>query len=246
MIKFKIDGISYEIPDIMSIENYVKIFKVKDLFTEEYFAAKLINIVTGAPIKDLLEGGVEEVNYLSSVIMETIPRQDDIKFSDRFILNGVHYGFFPNWKELTFAEFVDMDTISSKKPEDLFNMLHILAAIMYRPIINERSEHDYDIEPYNILTLNERAELFKKQLDAKYILGAQFFFIKFAERYSIYTPLFLIPTKLSLLKQMGLMWTFWRMIYKTHSLKRLGGFWSLTKLLTMTLQNMNTSSRRTL
>ncbi len=62
-----------------------------------------------------------------------------------------------------------MDTISTKKPEEVLDLMHILAAVMYRPIIEEKSEHDFKIEKYSIESLNDRAELFKKNLDVKYI-----------------------------------------------------------------------------
>jgi hypothetical protein len=244
MIKFKIEGEPFSIPDIISIENYVKIFKVKDLFDEDYFAAKLVSIVSGAPLKDLLDGGFDEVNYLASHILNIIPKQDEIKFIDKFELNGVKYGFFPNWKDLTFAEFVDLDTISTKKQDELLDLLHILAAIMYRPIVTQRTEHDYDIEMYDVNTMKKRAELFKKELDVKYILGAQFFFIKFAKRYLDYSQQYSMPT-LSIWKQMKWIWHMWRMIYKIRSRKPTdGSSWS-TELRKMILLSTNTSSRKT-
>jgi hypothetical protein len=130
MIKFKIEGEPYVIDDFMSIENYVKIYKIKDLFSEDYFASKLISIVSGAPQKDLLEGGYEEINYLAYRIMQSLPTTETTKFVDRFELDGVQYGFFPNWRDLTFAEFIDLDTISTKKEDELLDLLHILAAII--------------------------------------------------------------------------------------------------------------------
>ena len=244
MIKFKIEGQPFYVPEIISIENYVKIFKVKDLFDEDYFAAKLVSIVSGAPLKDLLDGGFDEVNYLASHILNIIPKQDEIKFVDKFELNGVKYGFFPNWRELTFAEFVDLDTISTKKQDELLDLLHILAAIMYRPIVTQRSEHDYDIEMYDVNTMKKRAELFKKELDVKYILGAQFFFIKFAKRYLGYSP----PSstlKIGIWTKIRIIWTMWRIIFKMGSVKSLDGFLSSTKSLTTTLQNTSTSTRKT-
>lgn len=243
MVKFKIDGQPYVIPDYISIEDYVKIFKVKDLFEEDYFAAKLISIVSGAPLKDLLDGGFEEINYLAANILSIIPRENQIRFIDRFELNGIEYGFFPNWRDLTFAEFVDMDTISTKKPDELLDLLHILAAIMYRPIVVERSEHDYDIEMYDVNTMKKRAELFKKKLNVKYILGAQFFFIKFAKRFSSYSPRS-STVKIGMWDQIKMIWLMWRMILKMGSVKSLGGFLSLTKSLTTTLQSTNTSTKK--
>jgi hypothetical protein len=244
MIKFKIDGEPYIIDDFMSIENYVKIYKIKDLFSEDYFASKLISIVSGAPQKDLLDGGYEEVSYLALRIMESLPTVDTTKFVDRFELDGVHYGFFPNWRDLTFAEFIDLDTISNKKEDELLDMLHILAAIMYRPIVEELSEHNFKIEDYDIPKMKERAEWFKKRLDVKYVIGAQFFFIKFAKTFSN----FILPSltlKLSKWQTIRMIWIMWRMIFKQTSKSRSGGFLSSTKLLTMILQNTSTSIKKT-
>ena len=244
MLRFKIDGKSYEVGEKITIEQYSKIYKVKDLFTEDYFAAKLINTITDCPLQDLLDCPFEDIAYISNFITDKLPRKEDIVFKDRFELDGVEYGFFPNWRDLTFAEFIDMDTIATKKTDELLNMLHILAAIMYRPITKEYSEHNFEIEPYDLKSLPKRAEHFKKNLDVSYILGAQFFFIKYARRFSNYTLPY-SAKKLNLIQMIVLIWKMWRMIFKLTSKNRSGGFWSSTKSLTMTLQNMSTYTKKT-
>ena len=243
MIKFKIEEEDYYIDDFMSIENYSKIYKIKDLFTEEYFAAKLLNIVCGAPMQDLLECPFEDINYLATRIVNEMPNDKDIKFIDRFELDGVHYGFFPDWKELTFSEFIDMDTIATKKADELLDMLHYLAAIMYRPITEEISHHNFKIEKYDVDKMKVRAELFKKKLNVGVILGAQFFFTKYAKKYSNYTPPSLVT--LTSLNKLKMIWVMWRMMYKTNSIKRLGGFLSSIKLVTMILQSTSTYTKKT-
>lgn len=236
MIKFKIEEQEYKLPEFISIENYSKIYKVKDLFSDDYFAAKIVNIVTNAPLEDLLETDYQQVQYLASYLMSLVPLEKPM-FIDRFELNGVNYGFFPDWKDLTFAEFVDMDTISGKKPEELLDLLHILAAVMYRPIIEEKSQHDYKIEKYNVDTMKERSEVFKKDLDIKYVLGAQFFFINFVNRFISYSHLFSMPT-LSIWKKIKLMWTMRRWIWAaTVSKKPMDGSLSSTELLKTIIQN---------
>jgi len=242
MIKFRINETEYKLPDFISIENYSKIYKVKDLFSDDYFAAKIINIITDAPLEELLESDYEEVSYLAAYIMSQIPLEKP-KFIDRFELDGVHYGFFPNWRELTFAEFVDMDTISTKKPDELLNMLHILAAVMYRPIVEEKSEHDYKIEKYNVETMKDRSELFKKKLDIKYVLGAQFFFINYANRFLSYSHLSSMPT-LSIWMKLKLMWVMRRWIFGAIFKRRMDGSLSSTELLETILRNTNLSTKR--
>jgi hypothetical protein len=239
MVTFKIDEKEYNIPDFISIGDYVKLFKVKDLFSDEYFAAKMVSLVSDCPVEDLLESDYEKVNYLASYVLSLIP-QEQPKFIDRFELDGVSYGFFPNWRALTYAEFVDMDTISTKKPEEIYDLLHILCAIMYRPITEQRTEHDFDIEKYDIKKMTVRAELFKKKLDVKYILGAQFFFINYARKFSAYTQISLIP-KLSIWMRIKLLWNFRKIIWKMSFKKSSVGSLSQTELLEMILQSTNSS-----
>ena len=242
MIKFKLEEKEYQIPNFISIESYSKMYKVKDLFSDDYFAAKIVSIISEAPLEDLLEADYTDVQYLASYIMSQIPL-DKPKFIDRFEIDGVKYGFFPNWRELTFAEFVDMDTISTKKPEELLELLHILAAVMYRPIIEETSEHDFKIEKYNIETMKLRAELFKTKLDVKYILGAQFFFINYANRFSSYSQLSLMP-KLSIWMKIKIAWKARKWIWASISKKSTDGILSSTELLEMILQNTKLSTKR--
>ena len=243
MIRFKIDGKPYEIPDFINIENYSKIYKIKDFFSDEYFAAKLINIVSGASVEDLLNSDYNEVNYLASYVLSILPK-NETKFDDKFEIDGVEYGFFRDWRNLTFAEFIDMDTISTKKPDELLDMLDILSAIMYRPIINKRSEHDFDIEDYDVKTMKERAELFKKKLNIKYVIGAQFFFIKFANKFSNYSRPSLIQT-LSMWEWMKLIWKMRKIIWKiARSKKSTGGMLSSTELLKTILQDTSMYTRK--
>lgn len=235
MIKFTIDDKQYQLPNSISIDKYVKIYKAKELFTDEYFAAKIINIVCDTPLDDLLDSDYQEVNYLAAQILEMIPI-DKPKFKDRFEIDGVHYGFFPTWKELSFAEFVDMDTISTKKPEELLSMLHILAAIMYRPIIEEKSHHDFQIEKYDVEKMKVRSEIFKHKLDISYVLGAQFFFINYAKKYSDYFQLSSMKT-LSIWTRIKLIWNLRKMIWRTLFKKSTDGSSLSTDSLKTILRN---------
>ena len=242
MLKFKLDEKEYEIPEIMTIENYSKIFKIKDLFSDDYFAAKLVSIVTGAPVEDLLDGDYEEVSYIAAYIMELLPKIKP-EFKDRFELDGISYGFIPKWQDMTYAEFVDMDTIATRKQDEMLNMLHILLAVMYRPITNERTEHDFDIEKYDVKKMIKRAELFKSNLDVRYVLGAQTFFTNFGRRYSVYSQASLIP-KLSIWQKMKLTWTMRKIIWAALFKKPLDGMSSQTELLEMILRSTNTSTKK--
>jgi hypothetical protein len=243
MIEFTVKNIDYKIEEYLTIENYVKIFKVKDLFEDHYLKAKVINLLTDCPMEDLMESENHYIDYLATSIFAMVPRPP-FNLIDRFELDGVQYGFLPSYKEITFAEFVDLDTLLTKKSEEIMEMCHIIAAIMYRPIISEKSKHNFRIEKYSQDSLEERAELFKKKLDVRYLLGGQFFFIKFVNNSSNFT-------RLSLTQRMKLDWMMakfvvrnWRMILKILLKKDLDGMLSSIELQRMILVDTLKSLKR--
>lgn len=237
-VSFEIEGKEYFIPQKISIENYVKTYKVKDLFSDQYLAAKLLNILTGAPIEKLLEVNFQIVEQLASYAMLMFP-QGEPQFKDKFELNGVWYGFIPSWKELSFAEWVDLDTLMTKKPDEILDYIHILTAIMYRPIVGDHSTSKFKIEKYDVETMRDRSELFLKELDITYFIGAQFFFIKFAKKYSEHTR-----QSLSTMEMMKFIWKNRKIINTLLLRNDSDGMPSSTELLAMTLQNTKQSSKK--
>lgn len=187
-LTFELDNINYELPDFMSISDYVKIFKVKDLFEDEYLKAKVVNLLTNCPMDTLLAAENHKVEFLATAIFSMVPRPP-YNLIDRFELDGVHYGYIPSYKEMSFGEFADLDTLLTKKPEEIMDYLHIITAIMYRPIVSEKKKHNFKIEKYDSDKMIERAELFKEKLDVKFALGGQFFFTNFVNNSSSYIRL---------------------------------------------------------
>jgi len=235
-IEFELEGVKYKLPKDLSIGTYVKIFKVKNLFDEDYFEPKLISIVTGADEKLLEDAPRVQISYLANEIAKLIPFERPT-FVDRFILEGIEYGFIPEWKKMTFAEFADLDTLMNKKPEEMLDYLHIITAILYRPIVKQKSKHKFEIEKYDSDIMVERAELFKDKLDIEYSLGAQFFFIQFAKNFSLYTRISLTQTiKLSWMA-MGFVRRNLKKIWNLISKKDLDGTQFSIELQTMILQD---------
>lgn len=236
-VTFELEGKEYKIPQYITIGDYVKIFKVKGLFDDEYFAAKLINIITGADQNVLLDATREQIDFISQSILEILPFEKPA-FVDRFTLEGVEYGFIPSWKKMSFGEFADLDTLMTKKPEEVLDYLHIITAILYRPITKSKSEHNFEIEKYTQDTLEERAELFKNKLDVEYALGAQFFFTQFAEIYSNYTPISLKMWMKISWWQIKFAWRNRKLIWKSLLKKDLDGLWFSTELVKMMLHDI--------
>lgn len=240
-IKFDIDKQEYQLPEYITIGNYIDIFKIKDLFDDKHLPAKVVSKLSGCPLDDLLDTDYQTVEYLGNYAMTLFPTGKP-DFQDRFQLDGVWYGFIPNWKKVTFAEFVDLDTLFSKKKNQILDHIHLLTAIMYRPIISDPSLPKYEIEKYDVDSMEDRAYLFKNELDIRYFLGAQFFFINFGRKLSEPTQLSL--TNLTLKQKIKFVWKWRRMIWNLLFRKGSDGSRLSTELLTMTLQNTKSFFKR--
>lgn len=241
-ITIEIDKKEYEIPNFLSIENYVKVYNVKDFLGEQYFQAKLINQILGVKLELILKANHNQINFISNHITKLFP-DSEYPFFDRFELNGVHYGFIPSWKNMSFAEFIDLDTLLNKEPKEIINNLHIICAIMYRPIISEKSEHDFQIEDYDSKSMEVRAELFRKQLDVKYVLGGQFFFSKFVQQSLDNSQQSLIWKNKSFMKKMVLTWRLRKIIWKILLNKPLDGLQLSIDYAMTTLQDIQQSPK---
>lgn len=244
-ITFELGGKEYQLPKYLTIGDYVKIFKVKDLFEDEYFSIKLINIITGAPMDLLMKANRQVINNLSGELLKIIPTREP-GFVDRFELDGIEYGFIPSWKDMSFGEFADLDTLMTKKPEEMLNYLHIITAILYRPITKSKSEHKFEIEEYNVKTMEERAELFKQRLNVEYALGSQFFFIHFAKIYSRNTLTYSMSWMRVSWIQIKFVWKWRKQIWKNLWRKNSDGTLFLTELQMMILQDTIQSLRKEL
>jgi hypothetical protein len=240
-MKITIKDKDYTIRDYYSIGQYVDLYKIKDLFEDDYYEIRLISIMTGAKQDDILKLPHNQIKEISSFLINIMPSTQFI-FEDSFTLNGIEYGFIPEYKNMSFAEFVDLDTLLTKKPDEIMSNLHIIAAIMFRPIVSKKSKHNYKIEDYDSEKVDERAELFKKDLDIKYVLGGKYFFSKSVKTYlTSIQPSLIWKKPNTWLKTLKLFWKM-RKLYRLK--KRSGGSLSLTELLEMTLQNTKQYSKK--
>lgn len=236
-IKFELDGVEYKVPQYMTVGNYIKFFKIKDLVNENYFAAKMISELTGAPYEKVMTANRDELYFLMNEIIKILPT-DKPAFVSRFKIDDVEYGFIPEWRKMSFGEFVDLDTLMTKKPLEMIDYLHVITAILYRPIIKSKSEKKYTIEKYNSETMEDRAELFKKKLDVEYAIGAQFFFTQFAKNYSNYTPISFKMWILISWIQIKLLWRYRKILWKILLKRGSAGSSLSTELRLTMLQDM--------
>ena len=123
-------------------QRYVKLTEREDL-TSHGFHKRKISIFTKIPFHDL--GKVEQKDFKS--INEQIDKalNEDWKFTMRFEMQGIEFGFIPNLDGMSSREFAD----STLYPMQEIDTLHNLIAILFRPVTKKDKFNNYDIETYN-------------------------------------------------------------------------------------------------
>jgi len=124
---------------------------------------KLVEIFCNAPeivVRNMKATDIAEVCEIINTMFDT-----NHQLINRFKLNGVEYGFIPELDDMSFGEYMDLDTFIGDNDN-----LHRAANVLFRPIKHSRG-HRYVIEDYD----PDSSEIAKEfPLDA--ILGAIVFF----------------------------------------------------------------------
>ena len=136
----------------------------EDITVLEYNKKK-IALLGGIPYHDIdkvSHKGLEEV-------MEQIDTALSLEtpFVQRFKLDGIEFGFIPNFDTITNAVYFDLNKYGVE-----VDTLHNLMAILFRPIVKE-SLNDYDIETYK--GTGKYADAMKR-VDMNTVRGAIVFF----------------------------------------------------------------------
>tara|TARA_R110000822_G_scaffold30400_2_gene88644 strand:+ start:765 stop:1412 length:648 start_codon:yes stop_codon:yes gene_type:complete len=101
--------------------------------TIEIFCDVDIKVVSQFPIKD----AKEIVEDIHTVLDQTV------KFTDRFTMDGIEYGFIPDLSAMSLGEYIDLEDGLKDTKE-----FHKAAAVMFRPVIKSFKEL-YTIDGYD-------------------------------------------------------------------------------------------------
>lgn len=86
-------------------------------------------------------------------------------------VDGKRYGLIPDMTLMEAGVFIDAEQFK----EDSIENLHLLTALVYRPIVKEEGE-DYEIEKHKAEGFEKRANLFKEKISVEAVMGAVLFF----------------------------------------------------------------------
>jgi hypothetical protein len=163
------NGKKYDIIE-PNIETWSKLMTLQDWTDESEFALVLISEMTGLSKEDISKSDWHSVITASQNLSNHLLHESK-KFHKDFEFDGVKYRFI-DLANLTFGEFVDIDTFLSRSEHDRKREMNLLMAMLYREV----DEND-KLTGYDSNKIQNRAERFKK-LPVRYVNGASTFFLR--------------------------------------------------------------------
>ena len=167
--------IEVKVPENLSeitLGQYQKYLKIQEGDNDEMMIAqKMIEIFCNLELKHVTKMRWKDVQEITLTLSKMF--DEDSKFTKMFTLDQVQYGFIPNLDEITFGEFVDLDTYLQD-----WQQMDKAMSVLFRPVdINVRGR--YNIKEYDG-TMNEHL----KDMPLSVALGAVFFLLNLGKELS--------------------------------------------------------------
>ena len=160
--------VEINVPDSLReirLEQYQKFVKLYDgEVTEEFMALKMLEIFCGVKLSDAYNLRYKDVDAVVQIISETLNGKPNLVKT--FFMDGVEYGFIPNLDDMSFGEYIDLDTYIGD-----WQNIHRAMAVLYRPIKSKYGER-YNIVPYEVID----AEIMRKMPMDAVISSVLFFY----------------------------------------------------------------------
>lgn len=139
-----------------------------------------ISALVGVPMQEIEKCAKKDVDAVLEVLSKLISVKVNETLNLIITIDGVDYGFHPNLKDITFAEFVDLDNYLENPIENL----HKVMGVLYREVTHEK-KGKYDIVEYDSSKCIENANKFKDAMSIGTVNGAAAFFLNIGKEYQI-------------------------------------------------------------
>ena len=125
----------------LTLEQYQLFMRLVDKEdSEEFINQKMISIFCKIKLSQVVYFNARSINetveHLNGMFNE------DKKFVHRFEIGGKEFGFIPCLEDMSFGEYIDLETNIAE-----WDSMHKAMAVMFRPIVKTKGDK-YDIEPY--------------------------------------------------------------------------------------------------
>ena len=125
----------------VTLKQYQKWLKIADgKELDSFLQQKMVEIFCNIPLKQVLQIKASDINNICEELTKLF--NNEPKFIDRFTLNDKEFGFIPKLDDISFGEYVDLDTYLAD-----WDLMHKAIGVLFRPITYKKKKQ-YLIENY--------------------------------------------------------------------------------------------------
>ena len=148
----------------ITLGQYQKFVKISESNTDEKFISiKMLEIFCKLKLETIMTMKATSIKTVTATLTEMFNAKQDLKHI--FRMDGIQYGFIPNLEDMTFGEYVDLDSNISDSQE-----IHKAMAVLYRPI-EKKFKGQYTIKPYEAKEAD-----FMRDMPMDVVFGSMIFF----------------------------------------------------------------------
>tara|TARA_R100001163_G_C5056780_1_gene193260 strand:+ start:383 stop:1039 length:657 start_codon:yes stop_codon:yes gene_type:complete len=148
----------------ITLGQYQKFVKISESNTDEKFISiKMLEIFCKLKLETIMTMKATSIKTVTATLTEMFNAKQDLKHI--FRMDGIQYGFIPNLEDMTFGEYVDLDSNISD-----FQEIHKAMAVLYRPI-EKKFKGQYTIKPYEAKEAD-----FMRDMPMDVVFGSMIFF----------------------------------------------------------------------
>jgi hypothetical protein len=157
----------------ITLRKYQKFVKLNTEDVDERFLQiKMIEIFCEVSHKNVLKIKFNDADKVTAILGEMFTQKPNLV--TKFKMDGIEYGFIPDLDEMSFGEYIDLDTYLGD-----WENIHTAMNVLYRPIKEKKGER-YTINEYDV---NTKDLLLDMPLDA--VISSVFFFYHLGKDLSV-------------------------------------------------------------
>lgn len=143
-------------------QKWIKIVEKEEQLTT-FYQQKMIEIFCNANLKEIMQMRIKDVEEITTHLDNLFKEKSE--FKALFKLGEDEFGFIPKLDDMTFGEYIDLDTYLTD-----WQQMDLAMSVLYRPVVYKR-KGKYLIEDY---VSSDKYDLSEMPLDV--VMGSLLFF----------------------------------------------------------------------
>ncbi|QDP60740.1 MAG: hypothetical protein Unbinned3528contig1000_20 [Prokaryotic dsDNA virus sp.] len=127
----------------ITLGQYQDYLEAQETIDDDYqLGSRMIEIFCNIPVKDVFQFRMSHITNIQKTLIKIFENKTETLIN-RFTVHDIEFGFIPSLDEMTFGEYVDIDTYIKD-----WKQMHKAMAVLYRPI-DTKYDDRYSILNYD-------------------------------------------------------------------------------------------------